>query len=100
MSQAQRDAIDHLLRTGPLDLGGDVQAQRPIFEQILTAHALPDDEEVEAVAAPDLLKRPPNLLSKASKEPTTPTSSCSAVADRPSPVSSDTTAAASSECER
>ena len=43
MSQAQRDAIDHLLRTGPLDLGGDVQVQRPIFEQMLTAHALPDD---------------------------------------------------------
>jgi monoterpene epsilon-lactone hydrolase len=28
MSQQQRDALDELLRNGPLDLGGDVKEQR------------------------------------------------------------------------
>ena len=43
MSQAQRDALDGMLREGPLDLGGDVLEQRPIFEQMMAATPLPDD---------------------------------------------------------
>lgn len=37
MSQEQREALDALLRHGPLDLGGDVDEQRAIFEQMLSA---------------------------------------------------------------
>src|SRR4051812_22763200 len=43
MSQEQRDAVDQILRDAPLDLGGNVEEQRPILEQILTAHPLPQD---------------------------------------------------------
>ncbi len=43
MSQQQRAAVDHLLRNGPLDLGGDLAVQRPLFEEMLTAHPLPED---------------------------------------------------------
>jgi len=37
MSQQQRDALNELLRTGPLDLGGDVSEQRLIFEEMMGA---------------------------------------------------------------
>lgn len=43
MSQEQRDALDHLLRDGPLDLGGDVVEQRVIFEQMMAAIPVPAD---------------------------------------------------------
>ncbi len=43
MSQEQRDALDGMLREGPLDLGGDVLEQRPIFEQMMAATPVPDD---------------------------------------------------------
>jgi acetyl esterase/lipase len=43
MSQEQRDALDHLLRDGPLDLGGDVVEQRIIFEQMMAAVPVPAD---------------------------------------------------------
>jgi epsilon-lactone hydrolase len=43
MSQEQRDALDEMLREGPLDLGGDVYEQRRIFEQMMTATPLPGD---------------------------------------------------------
>jgi acetyl esterase/lipase len=36
MSQDQKDALDALLREGPLDLGGDVIEQRTIFEQMMS----------------------------------------------------------------
>lgn len=35
MSQDQKDALDGLLRQGPLDLGGEVSEQRAIFEQMM-----------------------------------------------------------------
>jgi acetyl esterase/lipase len=43
MSQQQRDALDHLLRDAPLDLGGDVADQRVIFEEMMAAIPLPGD---------------------------------------------------------
>jgi len=43
VTTTQRDAIDEMLRHAPFDLGGDLAVQRPLFEQMLTAHALPDD---------------------------------------------------------
>ena len=45
MSQEQRDALDGMLREGPLDLGGDVLEQRPIFEKMMAAAPPPDDVE-------------------------------------------------------
>ena len=43
MSQQQRDALDQLLRDGPLDLGGDVAEQRIIFEEMMAAVPVPAD---------------------------------------------------------
>ncbi|MGO9975151.1 MAG: hypothetical protein ACLP01_20590 [Solirubrobacteraceae bacterium] len=43
MSQQQRDALDQLLRDSPLDLGGDVAAQRVIFEDMMAAIPSPAD---------------------------------------------------------
>lgn len=43
MSQHQRDAINTMITTLPLDLGGEVAEQRTILNQLLTAHPLPDD---------------------------------------------------------
>jgi acetyl esterase/lipase len=43
MSQRQRDALDGLLRSGPLDLGGNVEEQRVIFEEMMGAIPVPAD---------------------------------------------------------
>ena len=43
MSQRQRDALDELLRHGPLDVGGDVAQQRLIFSAMASAQPLPGD---------------------------------------------------------
>jgi len=43
LSNEQRDALDELLRAGPLDLGGDVQQQRIIFEEMMAATPIPTD---------------------------------------------------------
>ncbi|OAI40542.1 alpha/beta hydrolase [Actinobacteria bacterium SCGC AG-212-D09] len=43
MSQQQRDAVDQLLREGPLDLGGDVAEQRVVFEEMMAAIPSPAD---------------------------------------------------------
>jgi epsilon-lactone hydrolase len=43
MSQEQRDALDTLFRTGPLDIGGDHLQQREVFTRMLTSRPLPDD---------------------------------------------------------
>jgi acetyl esterase/lipase len=43
MSQQQRDALDELLRNGPLDLGGNVKQQRVIFEEMMGAIPVPAD---------------------------------------------------------
>jgi acetyl esterase/lipase len=46
MTAQQRDMIDQILRDAPFDLGGDVAAQRPILEQMLTAQPLPADVRI------------------------------------------------------
>lgn len=43
MSQEQRDTLHRMLREGPLDLGGDLSEQRPLLDQLMTAHPLPVD---------------------------------------------------------
>ena len=43
MTASQRAMIDQILRDAPFDLGGDVAAQRPILDQMLTAQPLPAD---------------------------------------------------------
>jgi epsilon-lactone hydrolase len=40
--QQQREAVDELLRDGPLDIGGDVTEQRAVFHAMQTAEPLPD----------------------------------------------------------
>jgi acetyl esterase/lipase len=46
MSQEQREALDILLRNGPLDIGGDYLEQREVFTRMLTSRPLPDDVAV------------------------------------------------------
>jgi acetyl esterase/lipase len=43
MSKKQREALDTLLRNGPLDIGGDPVQQREVFTRMLTSQPLPDD---------------------------------------------------------
>ena len=43
MTAQQRDMIDQILRHAPFDPAGDVAAQRPLLEQMLTAQPLPAD---------------------------------------------------------
>src|ERR1700678_2569573 len=43
MTAQQRDMVDQILRSAPFDLGGDVAAQRPLLEQLLTAQPRPAD---------------------------------------------------------
>ena len=51
MSKQQRDALDQMSRHAPLDLGGDVQQQRVIFEKMIASIPLPAD----VVATPGTL---------------------------------------------
>jgi len=46
MTAQQRDMVDQILRNAPFDLGGDVAAQRPLLEQMLTSQPLPADVRV------------------------------------------------------
>ncbi|PRY36752.1 alpha/beta hydrolase [Umezawaea tangerina] len=43
MGEEQREVVHRLLRDADFDLGGDVLAQRPRLERLLTAHPLPED---------------------------------------------------------
>jgi monoterpene epsilon-lactone hydrolase len=43
MTAQQRDMVDQILRSAPFDLGGDVAAQRPLLDQMLTSQPLPED---------------------------------------------------------
>ena len=43
MSRQQRQALDEMLRHGPLDLGGDVPQQRALFHDMMTSIPLPPD---------------------------------------------------------
>ncbi len=51
MSKQQRDALDQLSRHAPLDVGGDVQEQRVIFEKMIASIPRPAD----VVATPGTL---------------------------------------------
>jgi acetyl esterase/lipase len=46
MTLQQRELVHRILHDAPFDLGGDVHVQRPLLEQMLTAHPLPDDVRV------------------------------------------------------
>ena len=46
MTLQQRELVHQILRDAPFDLGGDVEAQRPLLEQMLTSQPLPDDVRV------------------------------------------------------
>ena len=43
MTQQQRQALDELLRHGPLDVGGDIAEQRTIFHDMIASIPLPED---------------------------------------------------------
>jgi acetyl esterase/lipase len=43
VTQQQRQALDELLRHGPLDIGGDVTEQRAVFHEMIASVPLPDD---------------------------------------------------------
>ncbi|MEV5532880.1 alpha/beta hydrolase [Streptomyces prunicolor] len=43
MSRQQRQALDEMLRHGPLDLGGEVAQQRALFHDMMTSIPLPPD---------------------------------------------------------
>ena len=47
MTQQQRQALDELLRHGPLDVGGDIVKQRAIFHEMISSIPLPDDVTAE-----------------------------------------------------
>ncbi|BEP12113.1 alpha/beta hydrolase [Acidothermaceae bacterium B102] len=46
MTQQQRDLVHTILRNAPFDLGGVAAVQRPLLDQLLTAHPLPGDVHV------------------------------------------------------
>ncbi|MFD4555638.1 alpha/beta hydrolase [Streptomyces sp. NPDC058469] len=48
MSRQQRQALDEMLRHGPLDLGGDVAQQRALFHDMMTSIPLPPDVSTTA----------------------------------------------------
>ena len=43
MSQEQRSALDAMLHELPLDLGGDLDVQRPLVEELMRQAPLPED---------------------------------------------------------
>jgi acetyl esterase/lipase len=43
MSQAQKESIEAMLREVPIDAGGDLDLQRPLFEEFLRQQPLPED---------------------------------------------------------
>ncbi|HEY4453448.1 MAG TPA: alpha/beta hydrolase [Pseudonocardiaceae bacterium] len=47
MTQQQREALDKLLRDGPLDVGGEVAEQRAIFHEMTAAVPPPEDVTAE-----------------------------------------------------
>jgi len=47
VSKQQRDALDALMRGWPLDLGGELATQRPLMQQMMTSHPLPEDVTTE-----------------------------------------------------
>jgi acetyl esterase/lipase len=54
MSKQQRETIDQMLRHGALDLGGEVDEQRLLFAELLSAVPLPGDVRTEEAALGDV----------------------------------------------
>jgi acetyl esterase/lipase len=54
MSKQQRETIDQMLRHGALDLGGEVDEQRLLFAELLSAAPLPGDVRTEEAALGDV----------------------------------------------
>ena len=64
MTRQQRQALDELLRHGPLDIGGEIAEQRAIFHDMITAFPLPDGVSVkrdELGGVPVVTVEPPNV---------------------------------------
>src|SRR3954453_18909140 len=61
MSRQQREALDQMMRNGPLDIAGDPAEQRAVFERMLTARPLADD----VTATPGVLGGVPVLTIEA-----------------------------------
>lgn len=49
MSVPQRQDLDALLRQGPLDLGGELDEQRQVMEEMMAAIPLADDVKTSEV---------------------------------------------------
>ena len=47
MTEQQRQALDQLVRDGPLDVGGDVTEQRVVFHEMMAAVPPPEDVSAE-----------------------------------------------------
>ncbi|UYM05849.1 alpha/beta hydrolase [Solicola gregarius] len=47
MTTQQRDTVDQILRSVPFDMGGEVDDQRPLFADLISAVPLPDDVHTE-----------------------------------------------------
>jgi acetyl esterase/lipase len=47
MSKQQRETIDQMLRQGALDLGGEVEEQRRLFAEMMSANPVPGDVRTE-----------------------------------------------------
>lgn len=47
MTREQRERVRELRRKSPLDLGGDLDVQRPLFQRILSSQPVPTDAVVE-----------------------------------------------------
>ena len=43
MTMEQAKTLDALLRAAPLDLGGDLHLQRPLLDELMSSHPLPED---------------------------------------------------------
>jgi acetyl esterase/lipase len=43
MTRSQLDSVSELLQNSPLDLGGDVEKMRRVFDEMLGSAPLPDD---------------------------------------------------------
>ena len=54
MSKQQRETIDQMLRHGALDLGSEVDEQRRLFADLLSAVPLPGDVRTEEAALGDV----------------------------------------------
>jgi acetyl esterase/lipase len=54
MSKQQRETIDQMLRHGTLDLGGEIDEQRLLFADLLSAVPLPGDVRTEEAALGDV----------------------------------------------